>query len=60
MELLNKIAYELSIVIVSLMIYFFIFGTVFALSNMLIGTEFTVVNHALFGAIAWSAYKIIR
>nr|DAF57484.1 MAG TPA: hypothetical protein [Myoviridae sp. ctqfO1] len=42
------------------MIYFFIFGTVFALSNLLIGTEFTIVNHALFGAIAWSAYKIIR
>ena len=60
MELLNKIIYELSVVMVSLMIYFFIFGTVFALSNMLIGTEFTVVNHALFGALVWSAYKIIK
>ena len=47
-------------IILSLLIFFFIFSTLITMSNLLIGTSFLFPNHAILFTFVWSAYKIIR
>lgn len=60
MEDIRGLSKDLAEVLVSMMIYFFIFCSLFTLSNVLIDTEFLVPNYALLCTLVWSAYKIIR
>lgn len=60
MEEMKSLSKDLAEVIVSMMIYFFIFCALFTLSNILIDTKFSAPNYALLCTFVWSAYKIIR
>lgn len=60
MEDIRGLSKDLAEVLVSMMIYFFIFCSLFTLSNILIGTEFLVPNYALLCTLGWPSYKIIR
>ena len=60
MEDMRGLSKELAEVLVSMMIYFFIFCSLFTLSNVLIDTDFLVPNYAILCTLVWSAYKIIR